>query len=351
MNNDWLDIPAMTINENFRSKAQHRQSILTKPPGALGELENIAITLATLQMTERPAANNIHIVIFAGDHGVAEEGVSAFPQSVTVEMIRNFAAGGAAISVLARALNAPLEVINMGTVSDPGAIEGVMTTSQGAGTCNFVKTAAMTVEQLYRSLSVGRQSAERAKNNQSDIFIAGEMGIANTTSATAIACALLNIKPALITGPGTGLDQKSVAHKADVIARGLQQHDGHLSDPLEVLRRLGGFEIAALTGSYIASAQMGLPVVVDGYIASVAALLAVKLQKDVSNWLLFAHASAEPGHATIMQALNAKPVLNLGMRLGEGSGAAVAIPVLRLACTLHNDMSSFADANVSEKND
>lgn len=349
MNSEWLNVPAMPLNEEARQQAELRQTQLTKPPGALGELESVAIRLAAMQGTEAPRLDNISICVYAADHGVAAQGVSAFPQAVTVEMIKNFSRGGAAINVLARNLGANLEVINLGTVSDPGPLKNVTNKYIAAGTADFSQQAAMTEEQLYAALNTGRQVAERAAIDKTQLFIGGEMGIANTCSAAAVACALLSKETAVITGPGTGLDEKGVSRKAAVIAAALDKHKLSADQPLEILRCLGGFEIAALTGSYLSCGHTGIPVLVDGFISSVAALLAVKICADARNWLLFSHASAEPGHAHILQALGAKPLLNLGMRLGEGSGAATAVPLLRLACELHNGMATFAEASVSEK--
>jgi nicotinate-nucleotide--dimethylbenzimidazole phosphoribosyltransferase len=346
---EWLAIPAALPDADMQGAAEARQSRLTKPPGALGRLEDIAIRLAALQGTERPGADRVRITVFAGDHGVAAEGVSAFPQAVTAEMVRNFAHGGAAISVAARALGAELEVINLGTACDTGPLEQVKSYALGPGTANFTTAPAMTEHQLACALAAGRHAAERARLSGAQLFIGGEMGIANTTAATALACALLEVPPARLVGPGTGLDAQGVAHKARVIQRGLDRHSRHHGRPLEALRRLGGFEIAALAGSYIACAHMGLPVLVDGFIASAAALAAVRLCPGSQAWLLFSHASAEPGHRAILEALDARPILDLGMRLGEGSGAAVAVPLLRMACALHNDMATFAEAGVSGK--
>jgi nicotinate-nucleotide--dimethylbenzimidazole phosphoribosyltransferase len=264
-------------------------------------------------------------------------------------MVKNFARGGAAISVAARTLGAALEVINLGTACETGPLDGVIRYELGPGTANFTLQAAMTEPQLAAALDAGRQAAERARLAGSQLFIGGEMGIANTTAATALACALLGTNPERLTGPGTGLDRTGVAHKARVIQRALARHDGRLDSPLEALRRLGGFEIAALTGAYLACAQLGLPLLVDGFISSTAALVAARLCPDAEPWFLFAHASAEPGHRTVLEALEARPLLDLGMRLGEGSGAAVAVPLLRMACALHNDMATFAEAGVPEQ--
>ena len=261
---DWLKIPAKELNEDCRQQALQHQNILTKPPGALGLLENLAVRLAAMQANAHPQLENIHINVFAADHGVVAEGVSAFPQSVTGEMVRNFANGGAAISVLARELNANLKVINLGTVNDPGALQGVTHLSIGTCTANFLHEPAMNIKQLYDSLNAGRQAVERAQLEKAQIYIAGDMGIGNTTAATALACAILSLPANKLTGPGTGLDQLGIQHKTDIIDRALDLHRMHFDQPIEILRRLGGFEIAAIIGSYIACAQMGIPVLVDG---------------------------------------------------------------------------------------
>lgn len=346
---DWPNIPAASPDQRARDAAIARQAALTKPPGALGRLEAMAIQLAALQGTGQPCVDKVHITVFAGDHGVAAEGVSAFPQAVTAEMVKNFARGGAAICVAARTLGAELEVINLGTAFDTGPVEGVNSHVLGPGTANFTREPAMNEHQLACALAAGRHAAERARLRGAQLFIGGEMGIGNTTAAAALACALLDAPPERLAGPGTGLDSHGVARKVEVIRRALACHSTHHGTPLEALRRLSGFEIAALTGSYIACARIGLPVLVDGFIGSVAALAAARLCPGAGDWLLYSHTSAEPGHRTVLEALTARPLLDLGMRLGEGSGAAVAVPLLRMACALHNEMATFAEAGVSEK--
>jgi nicotinate-nucleotide--dimethylbenzimidazole phosphoribosyltransferase len=348
-NKAWWQAPSAALNQKIQLAAEMRQANLTKPPGALGKLETCAIQLAALQGTEQPDVENVHITVFAGDHGVAAEGVSAFPQAVTAEMIKNFATGGAAISVLANELGAKMEVINMGTVVDPGDMEAVLNLSLGPGTANFCQQAAMTETQLSQALEAGRETANRAKSASAQLFIGGEMGIGNTTVAAALACAFLNAKPEQLAGPGTGVDAEGVRYKIKVIQQALDFHSPHTGTSYETLRRLGGFEIAALVGSYLACAQIGLPVLVDGFISSVAALAAVRLCDDVGPWFLYSHTSAEPGHRLVLEALNADPLLDCGMRLGEGSGAAATVPLLRLACSLHNNMATFAEAGVSAK--
>ena len=348
-NTDWLKNPAKPLNEAARNAAIARQQQLTKPPGALGQLETLAIQLAAMQGREKPQLDKVFISVFAGDHGVAEENVSAFPQLVTAEMVKNFARGGAAICVLARQLDAKLEVVNLGTAFDTGNLPGVLQCNIGKGTSNFAKQPAMSETQLAAAMQAGRDSVEHAASLGTQLYIGGDMGIANTTSAAALACALLQHTPQQLAGPGTGLDANGVQHKAAVIARALALHTDHLNDPLEILRRLGGFEIAALVGAYISCSQRGITVLVDGYITSAAALIAVRINPEISPWLIYSHRSAEPGHILMLNALQAETLLQLGMRLGEGSGAGVAVPLLRLACALHNEMATFAEASVSEK--
>lgn len=345
----WLQHPARPLDIAARDAALARQQILTKPTGALGELERLAVTLAGLQGKVCPTLGQIHIGVFAADHGIAEAGVSAYPQAVTGEMVRNFANGGAAISVLARELGATLSVVHLGTINDPGALPGVRRDWIAASTANFLHVPAMDAEQFARALQSGHDSVSAAADAGAELWLGGEMGIGNTTAATALACALIDASPHELAGAGTGLDAAGIRRKADVVAQAVAYHRAFAQDPLETLRRLGGFEIAALTGSYIAAAQHGIAVLVDGFIASVAALAAVAIRPDCRPWLLFAHRSAEIGHARVLDALDAKPLLDLGLRLGEGSGAAVAVPLLRLACALHSGMATFAEAGVSDK--
>ncbi|SEO41977.1 nicotinate-nucleotide-dimethylbenzimidazole phosphoribosyltransferase [Luteibacter sp. UNC138MFCol5.1] len=345
--NDWLATPCRVPDDDVAAAATRRQARLTKPAGSLGRMEDLAVQLAGLQGRERPTAGRVWIAVFTADHGVAVEGISAYPQAVTGEMLRNFASGGAAIAVLARELDATLDVVNLGTVNDPGDVPGVLRRVIAPSTANIVTHDAMTTEQLDAALAEGEASVRRSLAAGTDIFIGGDMGIGNTTSASALACALLGAAPDTLAGAGTGLDAVGIARKTDVIARALHRHSD-ADTPLEWLRRLGGFEIAALTGAFVAAAQHGVPVLVDGHIASVAALAAVALRPDARPWLLFAHRSHERGHARVLAALDAEPLLDLSLRLGEASGAAIAVPLLRLACALHGSMATFAEAGVSE---
>lgn len=346
-NSLWLDDEPQAIDTRAAEGARARQQTLTKPPGSLGDLEMLAIRLAGWQRRECPGVERVHITVFAGDHGIAAEGVSAFPQAVTGEMLRNFARGGAAISVLARSIGASLEVVNLGTVSPVAG--GAHDSWLGPGTASFARDAAMSETQLAAALDAGRQSVERAVAASAQLYIGGEIGIGNTTAAAALACALLQAAPGALAGPGTGLDAAGVARKAAVISQSLERHAGALRSAPEILRRLGGFEIAALAGAYVRCAQVGLPAVIDGFIATAAALIARRLRPGAEAWWLFSHRSREPGHAALLAALEAQPLLDLGMRLGEGSGAATVVPLLRIACELHRGMTTFAEAGVSER--
>ena len=344
---EWIGGGCPQPSELHRKGAEARQNELTKPPGALGRLEKLAIDLAALQATDRPRADRVAIALFAGDHGVTEQGISAYPSAVTVEMLRNFARGGAAISVLARELCAPLEVVDVGTnAGDP--VAGVTTDKTRCGTRDFSREAAMTMDEACHALAAGRRAVERAAAEGLDILVLGEMGIGNTTSATAIAAALLASSPAELSGAGTGLDHAGVQRKADVVAGALQLHGLSGVAAIEVLRCVGGLEIAALTGAIISSAQARVPVLVDGFIVSVTALLATRLNPSCRPWLLFSHLSSERGHRQVLSSLAAQPLLDMEMRLGEGSGAALAVPTIRLACALHNQMATFAEASVSD---
>jgi len=348
MSNSWWLKPAQAINVPVREAALARQQQLTKPAGSLAQLEKLAVQLAGLQGRERPAVNQLWIAIFAGDHGVVAEGVSAYPQEVTGQMLHNFVNGGAAISVLARQLSAQLDVVDLGTVSTMD-LPGVHHLRIGAGTANFAKGPAMTAEQGLVALQAGRDSVLRAKAVGTELFIGGEMGIGNTTAASAVACSVLECAAPLLVGPGTGLNAEGITHKTQVIERALALHIEQAGDPLQSLFCLGGFEIAALAGAYLACAQEGIVALVDGFICSVAALVAVRLNPSCRDWLLFGHRGAEPGHRHLLEALQAEPLLDLGLRLGEGSGAALAVPLVRLACELHNGMATFAEAAVADR--
>tara|TARA_R110002072_G_scaffold4245_6_gene30030 strand:+ start:42282 stop:43322 length:1041 start_codon:yes stop_codon:yes gene_type:complete len=340
---EWWQEPAARLHEGAMTVAGNRQQQLTKPPGSLGELEHLAVQFAGWQGRSEPRIERLHIRIFAGDHGVVAEGVSAFPQAVTVQMIQNFTAGGAAIAVLARHCNAGFSVINVGTATPTSDQPGLVNAQLAPGTANFCYAAAMSEALLLQALACGAEHAP----TEGDLFIGGEMGIGNTSAAAALTSALLTLPAETTVGRGTGVDDDGLALKCSAVQRALALHVRGEIGALEILRRLGGLEIAALTGAYIACAQRGIPVLVDGYICTAAALLACRLNPGSRAWMLFAHESAEPGHRHLLRALDASPLLNFGMRLGEGSGAAIAVPLLQSACRLHNEMATFAEAGVS----
>ena len=339
--------------------------MLTKPPGSLGQLELVAERFAAWQGKTHPSVEHIAVVVFAGDHGVCAQGVSAFPQAVTTQMLMNFLSGGAAISVLSRSLSADFSVVNMGTVdalpAEFAQHPQLDTVNIAPSTQDFTQSAAMTSEQVTQALAAGQAKVAGLCANkmiQPQLFVAGEMGIGNTTSASAIYSALLSIETAAAVGPGTGLDNEGLSRKQAAINTALALHTPLLSaaptaaaKAYEVLRCLGGFEIAALTGSYIACAQQGIPVVVDGFIGTAAALVAVRLNPSVREWMLFSHRSAEPAHQAALTELNAQPLLDLGLRLGEGSGAALAVPLIQSALALHQEMATFSQAGVSDNNE
>ena len=343
---NWLTNKINQPDTDYYNKALNRQAQLTKPPGSLGLLEEIAIRLAAMQGTERPAVNRVWVSVFAADHGVAEESVSAFPQAVTAQMVKNFVNSGAAINVLSRFVNADFEVIDVGLIKAVDA-STVISERVGKGTANFAKEAAMTEAQMHTALTVGKSAVKRALTQETQLFIAGEMGIANTTSASALAVALTGLSAEQLTGAGTGVTHESIKQKTKLIKNAISLHQPLLETPLKVLQYLGGFEISALVGAYIYAAQQGLPVLIDGFIASVAALLAVKINPEIKTWFFYAHCSQEKGHRLILKHLQARPLLDLNMRLGEGSGAVAAVPLLQMACKLHNEMATFEQAEIT----
>lgn len=344
----WFLAAVQQPDLDVKQQAEQRQLQLTKPTGALGDLEQIAINLSALQRTIFPKINKPWITIFAGDHGVIAENVSAYPQAVTRQMLQNFASGGAAISVIAKHHHAHLQVIDCGTVGDSYNYVGVECHTIRAGTANFVEQAAMTNRECLAALELGKNSADLAKAKDADIFIAGEMGIGNTCSASALACLLLSESAQQVTGLGTGINIEQLQHKIKVIDQAVKLHRANVAnDALKILAAVGGLEIAAITGAYLRCAQIGLPIIVDGFISSVAALCAVRIQPQSREWMLFGHQSAEYGHQRVLKELDAQPILAMNLRLGEGSGAGAALSMIQLACVLHSQMATFAEAAVT----
>ncbi|MCK1636795.1 nicotinate-nucleotide--dimethylbenzimidazole phosphoribosyltransferase [Bradyrhizobium sp. 157] len=347
---EWVYQECPDVSAIHRDAALARQAELTKPDGALGRLEHLAIELAGLQQTEQPRAQRVPIIVFAGDHGIVAQGVSAYPQEVTIAMMSNFASGGAAISVLARELGLSLEIVDAGTLAEV-PIEGVVIDKPRRSSRDFSEEAALEPAELALAFDCGKRAVVRAATTQPDLLILGDMGIGNTTTSAAIAAALLGVRAEQVAGSGTGLDTASRARKAQLIEVALARHGLTTpgTAPERILCAVGGLEIAAISGAIIAGAQRRLPVLIDGFIVSVAALAAVRLNPSCQRFLLSSHQSAEQGHRLVLQALDVQPLFNLDLRLGEGSGAALALPILRLACALHNGMTTFAQAQVPNR--
>jgi len=330
-------------------KARERQGILTKPLGSLGRLEELAIKLCGIAGRFHPKVKFKRVVVFAGDHGVVSEGVSAYPKEVTAQMVYNFLAGGAAINSIALAVGSQLEVVDIGVDHELLPQRGLVRKKIARGTQNFCNGPAMTKKQAVHALEAGIERAFLADRNGVNLIAGGDMGIGNTTSASALFCAYLGFKPEKIVGPGAGLDSKGIAAKAKVVKKALAVNRGALKDPLETLAALGGFEIAGLAGLYLGACEKRMAILVDGFIATAAALAAVRLCPAVSELLIFSHLSGEPGHKLVLEKMGASPLLSLDLRLGEGTGACLAMALVESALNCHNRMATFQSAGVSGK--
>jgi nicotinate-nucleotide--dimethylbenzimidazole phosphoribosyltransferase len=329
---------------NLSAAIEHLLDHKTKPPGSLGALEALALRLGVIQHSLSPVAAPAELILFAADHGVYAQGVAPYPQEVTAQMVTNILKGGAASSVLARQHGIGLTVVDVGVKTELAEHANLRFAKVRAGSRDLAIEPAMTPQELQAALAAGRDAV---RSRPVPVTLFGEMGIANTTPASAIACALLGAPGHELAGPGTGLNAAGIAHKAQVIDRALALHQNR--EPLEVLRCLGGLEIAALCGAFMQAAEQRQVIVVDGFIACAALMIAVRLQASVLDCCVFAHASGETGHTRMLDALAAQPLLRLGMRLGEGTGALVAYPLLVSACALLREMASFESAGVSAK--
>lgn len=340
------------MDQSLTAKAQAHLDNLTKPPGSLGYLERIAAWLFCMQRGVTPLRVDPAIIFtVAGDHGVAMEGVSPFPQAVTRQMVLNFLHGGAGINALCRCAGVDLRVVDAGCMGGPFAPHDLLIDIRlGEGTANFTQGPAMSRETCLRALSEGMKLAAKAADMGYRCLGAGEMGIANTTSATALFCAFLGLEPESITGPGAGMNAQGIVHKVQVVRCALMCHAPVLRthDPLDCLAALGGFEIAVMAGIMVGGARHGMAVLVDGFISTAAFVAARALCPAVTEYCFLSHASAEPGYAAVVASLEGlRPLLNLDLRLGEGTGAALAVPLLRAAAAIYNDMTTFAQAGVS----
>lgn len=320
----------------------------TKPQGSLGRLEEVAVRVAGARGEDVPALPVKALVVMAADHGVAAEGVSAFPPEVTAQMVANFARGGAAINVLARAAGAEVVVVDMG-VRAPIALPGVISRRIGPGTRSFTSGPAMTRGEAVSALEAGREIAHDLARRGVTLLGAGEMGIGNTTAATALAACLLGMPPEELLGRGTGVDFAGLARKREAVRRAVALHAAPDLDPVDALARVGGFEIAGMAGLVLGAAECRIPLVVDGFISSAAALAAIRIAPDAAGYLLLSHRSAEPGHLYVAQALGLRPLLDLELRLGEGTGAALAMPLVDAAIRILREMATFADAGVATR--
>jgi nicotinate-nucleotide--dimethylbenzimidazole phosphoribosyltransferase len=361
--NARLDSPDMPVPDaRAEAAARARQQQLTKPPGSLGRLEELACWFAARLRNPTPQISRSEIFVFAADHGVAVRGVSAFPQSVTAQMLGNFANSGAAINVLASLEGCRIEVVDVGVAGDPELPRGVRNERVRPGTRDLFCEAAMTDDELTAALSVGERCAREAVQRGAQLLIAGDMGIANTTAAACLICAFTDAPPEQVVGRGTGVDDVGLARKRDVVTSALARaraataiagceavHSaagGAANTARQLFAHLGGLEIAAMAGLYTEAARNAVPVLLDGYISAAAALAAVRLEPGTLPWMLASHRSAEAGHSLALQALGLDPLVDLKMRLGEGSGAALTLPIIRAALALHRSMATFAQAGV-----
>lgn len=337
------------LDEGAMTAARERQDQLTKPRGSLGQLENISVQLAGIQGSARPLITDKVVITVAGDHGIVAEGVSLYPQEVTAQMVLNFLYGGAAINVLARHVGARVVVVDAGVLSDLPEHPDLRIRKIARGAQNFAQGAAMTRVQAVQAIETGIEivAAEIAKG--ADVIVPGEMGIGNTTPASAIVATFSGLPVAEITGRGTGLDDAGLAHKVAVIESALAVNKPDPHDALDVLSKVGGFEIGVIAGIVLGAAAHRVAVVLDGFICTAGGLIAAELAPAVKPYLLSAHNSVEIGHRAMLERLELKPLLDLGLRLGEGTGAALALTLIEAATKILNEMATFANAGVTDK--
>jgi nicotinate-nucleotide--dimethylbenzimidazole phosphoribosyltransferase len=336
-------------SEQSRQTARQHLDTLTKPLGSLGRLEDLAAQVAAICGNRLAESISKTAYVFAADHGVTDEGVSAYPREVTRQMVLNFLSEGAAINVLARLHGVALNVVDVGVAADFASIPGLLHHKVRAGTRNMLREPAMSEQEVEKALSIGYQLGSEAAAAGHTIIAIGEMGIGNTTSASALTCALTGATAKLATGRGTGVELAAYAHKVRVVEEVVARHCSAASalQPVEVLRRVGGLEIAAMAGMVLAGARHRLVVVLDGFISTAAAAIAVGMAPDALGYLIAGHRSEEPGHKLLLDHLQLTPVLSLGMRLGEGTGAVLAMPVIESAIALYHQMATFSSAGVS----
>ena len=338
------------LDEASMTSARARQDMLTKPRGSLGRLEELSIQLAGMTANPLPSVERKTVIVMAADHGVTRAGVSAYPAEVTAQMVSNFLRGGAAINVLARQADARVVVVDMGVASEIEDVSGELVRRKiGLGTANLAQGPAMTREQAVESIQSGIEIAQAEIARGADILATGDMGIGNTTASAAIACALMNRSPEDIAGRGTGVDDDGLKRKIAVIVRALDVNKPNANDALDVLAKVGGFEIGGLAGVMLASAVNRKPVVVDGFISTAAAMIACSLAPAARDYMIAAHVSQERGHKLMLEWLGLNPLLDLNLRLGEGTGAALAFHLIEASTRILREMATFGEAGVSEK--
>ena len=336
------------LDDAAMAAARARQAQLTKPPGSLGVLEEISIRLAGICADPRPRIGAKSVIVCAGDHGVVAQGVSAYPQEVTGQMVANILAGGAAINVLARHVGARVVVLDVGVVSDVSPSPTLVVRKVGRGTADLSIGPAMDRDQAIASIAAGIEVAGCEVDRGASVLATGEMGIGNTTPSSAIAAVLCRCPVASVTGTGTGLDGEGRARKVAAIERGLTVNRPDASDPIDVLAKVGGFEIGAIAGVILGAAARRVPVVVDGFISTAGALVAAALAPEASAYVIATHVSVEPGHRTMLDRLGLTPFFDVDFRLGEGTGAALALGFVEAACKILDEMATFEGAGVAD---
>ncbi len=337
------------VDPAWLARAQERLDSLTKPPGSLGRLEELAARYVAIRRDLMPELQTKWVVVFAADHGVVAEGVSAYPQDVTYQMVYNFLRGGAAINVLARQSRARVEVVDIGVNHDFAEVQDLIARKVAYGSRNMAQEPAMSRDEALKALLVGVERAEAATAAGVDVIAAGDMGIGNTTAASALASVFTGRPVSAVTGRGTGIEDKVWQHKVAVINRALSLHRPDPADPLGALAAVGGLEIAGIAGLILGCAAARRPLLLDGFIATAGALVAAAMAPAATDYLIAAHRSVEPGHQTVLDYLKLKPLLNLNMRLGEGTGAALGMILLEAGVRIYREMATFAEAGVSEK--
>lgn len=343
------DIKIEGVDQNKRSLYQEIIDQKTKPKGSLGYLEEVALKLALMRGSESISLSRPHMLVFAADHGIAQDGVSAYPSEVTAQMVFNFVGGGAAINVLCKQNNIELQVVDAGVNFDFDENLPIRHNKIAKGSKSFLSTKAMTEDECKQAITTGAELVNSLHAAGSNTIAFGEMGIGNTSSASCLMHMITHIDLAKCTGRGAGLNDEQFKNKLKVLEKAIQFHHLSSDEPLEILQTFGGFEIAMIVGAILEAARLQMTIIIDGFIIGSAVLIAHSLHPNILDFCIFSHLSDESGHKLLLEYLGVKPLFNLGMRLGEGSAAALALPIIQAAANFFNDMASFADAGVSNR--